>query len=183
MQNAKFRKPSMKKKIVDNSLMSEFESLINSIKSNENITEEEICRQLGYNEGYISQTRSRGVVPVKFIAALKRALSGHGIKPPQREDPRKAVLKMGSQPITVQDYINKINQHNEYIQGLLALSLNDLSGTQKDMYAHLKAAIKRQAERFARMDPEVMMNELRIISTYADEIRTGGAKEGNPSHP
>lgn len=70
--------------------------------------------------------------------------------------------------------------NTEYLQGLLAFSLHDLSKNQKDMYAHLKGAIKRQAERYSKMDPDKVKAELGIISTYADEIRTAGEKEGIP---
>ena len=46
--------------------------LINSIKSAENLTEEDIAVKLGYNYQYISQIRARGFVPDKFMEALKR---------------------------------------------------------------------------------------------------------------
>lgn len=80
--------------------------------------------------------------------------------------------------ISVREYVDRINQHTDYLQGLLALSLHDLSKNQKDMYAHLKGAIKRQAERYSKMDPEKVKEELDKISTYAAEIRMVVEKEG-----
>lgn len=47
-------------------------NLIESIKRQENLTEEQIAARLKYNEGYISQVRSRGRVSGKFIANLQR---------------------------------------------------------------------------------------------------------------
>lgn len=49
----------------------DMDALINSIKSKESLTEEQIAEKLGYNSGYISQVRSRGEVSVKFINTLK----------------------------------------------------------------------------------------------------------------
>lgn len=45
---------------------------ISEIKRQQHLTEEGISARLGYNEGYISQTRSRGFVPDKFAKALER---------------------------------------------------------------------------------------------------------------
>lgn len=81
--------------------------------------------------------------------------------------------------ITLNDHIAEIKSNNEYLKAMLAFSLNDLSKNQKDMYAHLKGAIKRQAERYSKMDQEKMRAELHTISTYAAEIRLVDEKEDN----
>jgi hypothetical protein len=60
----------MKQKIGDSSI-NELETLLNSIMRDNKITEEAICKTVGYNEGYISQCRSRGKVPAKFLNSLK----------------------------------------------------------------------------------------------------------------
>lgn len=51
----------------------DLDNLIESIKKRTFLNEEQIATNLGYNEGYISQVRSRGKVSGKFIRALKRA--------------------------------------------------------------------------------------------------------------
>lgn len=53
-------------------LINRMEDLIKSIKSALGLTEEAISRRIGYNEGYISQTRSRGSVSKRFIDNLER---------------------------------------------------------------------------------------------------------------
>lgn len=53
----------------------ELDQLILSIKQAKGLTEEQIAQRAGYNEGYISQTRSRGVIPAKFIETIKREFS------------------------------------------------------------------------------------------------------------
>lgn len=50
----------------------DLDGLITSIKAAENMNEDDITDRLEYNRGYISQIRSRGDVPEKFIKALKR---------------------------------------------------------------------------------------------------------------
>lgn len=50
----------------------ELNTLIESIKKAYSIREEEIAAKIGYNQGYISQCRSRGEVSPKFIQALIR---------------------------------------------------------------------------------------------------------------
>lgn len=47
-------------------------ALILAIKAKENLTDEEIATRIGYNEGYISQSRSRKEVTNKFVDSLKR---------------------------------------------------------------------------------------------------------------
>lgn len=49
-----------------------FETLIESIKRATNLNEEQISLRLKYNEGYISQTRSRGKASEKLINSLLR---------------------------------------------------------------------------------------------------------------
>jgi uncharacterized protein YnzC (UPF0291/DUF896 family) len=46
--------------------------LIESIKKATFLSEEEICKRMNYNEGYISQVRTRNKVSGKFIESLKR---------------------------------------------------------------------------------------------------------------
>jgi uncharacterized protein YnzC (UPF0291/DUF896 family) len=53
-----------------------FNDLIESIKTATKLSEEEICKQLKYNEGYISQVRTRKKVSAKFIDNLKREFAG-----------------------------------------------------------------------------------------------------------
>jgi hypothetical protein len=53
----------------------EMERLIESIKRKTELNEEEIAKTLKYNQGYISQTRSRGKVSVKFVQALQSLLN------------------------------------------------------------------------------------------------------------
>jgi uncharacterized protein YnzC (UPF0291/DUF896 family) len=53
-----------------------FNDLIESIKTATKLSEEEICKQLKYNEGYISQVRTRKKVSAKFIDNLKREFTG-----------------------------------------------------------------------------------------------------------
>jgi hypothetical protein len=47
-------------------------ALIERVKQALNLTEEQISAKMGYNEGYIAQTRARGQVSDKFMDALKR---------------------------------------------------------------------------------------------------------------
>lgn len=56
-------------------------SLILFISRSSKLTEEQICGRLDYNEGYISQCRSRGNVPGKFIKTLKREFGVAGDNP------------------------------------------------------------------------------------------------------
>jgi transcriptional regulator with XRE-family HTH domain len=65
--------------------MDELNRLIDSIKRKENLTEEQIAQRLKYNEGYISQVRSRGKVSPKFIDNLKREF-GVGLQNAKKED-------------------------------------------------------------------------------------------------
>lgn len=139
-----------------------------------------ISRATGDDKSNVSKYLSRKMEPSeefldrfyeKFKSSIKVvSKDSHDLRTP---------LAMGNKPITVQDYIDKINQHNEFIQGMLALSLHDLSRTQKDMYAHLKAAIKRQAERFSKMDPELVQGELDKISIYAGEYQGIDVRKGS----
>lgn len=52
--------------------INQLNTLIESIKTDTGLTEEEIAGRVGYNEGYISQTRTRGEVSNKFMESLKR---------------------------------------------------------------------------------------------------------------
>jgi hypothetical protein len=52
--------------------VNDLDELINSIKLATGLTEEAISLQMKYNEGYISQTRSRGKVPPKLMDNLRR---------------------------------------------------------------------------------------------------------------
>lgn len=61
-----------KQENVEEILISELEDLITIIKSVTSLKEEQISLRSGYNEGYISQTRSRGKVPKKLVQNLIR---------------------------------------------------------------------------------------------------------------
>jgi hypothetical protein len=52
--------------------INDFNSLIELIKTQTGLNEEAVAKRMGYNEGYISQTRSRGKVSNKLINSLKR---------------------------------------------------------------------------------------------------------------
>lgn len=52
----------------------DFEKLVNSVKSSTGWDEKEIAVDMGYNEGYISQVRTRGIFPAKFIKNLQSYL-------------------------------------------------------------------------------------------------------------
>lgn len=139
-----------------------------------------IAGRTGFSKGNVSVYLSRKKDPSesflkKFYAVYKESFK----KVPRETGNLSQPLTLGDKPITVQDYIDKINQHNEYIQGLLAFSLSDLSKTQKDMYAHLKGAIKRQAERFSNMNPASVQKELDKISIYAAEYQGIDLKKGS----
>lgn len=57
--------------MIEQDLINTMDALINSIKiRNPALTEEGIAVQMGYNEGYISQSRSRGKVSKKFLNQL-----------------------------------------------------------------------------------------------------------------
>lgn len=62
---------------VEQDLMKELDSLIDSIKRTKELNrEEDIATLLGYNEGYFSQVRSRGKVSDKLINRMKDFLAG-----------------------------------------------------------------------------------------------------------
>lgn len=52
--------------------MEDFEGLLLSIKNATSLSDEAISIRMGYNEGYISQTRSRGKVPEKLFNNMIR---------------------------------------------------------------------------------------------------------------
>lgn len=68
--------------------MEEFNALIDSIKKAHSLNEEDITRRVKYNEGYISQSRSRGKVSAKFVHSLMRefGITDITIKKPIKED-------------------------------------------------------------------------------------------------
>lgn len=55
----------------------DLDSSIESIKKESGLTEEQIASKLGYNSGYISQTRTRGIVTDKFIERLRDFAKGN----------------------------------------------------------------------------------------------------------
>ncbi len=156
----------------------------------------------------ISYEKGKAVPDELFISRLakmakttaqdlkNKSLSEDDVKVEKIEKVKNRTLKAANAPnsalnqelpykggITLNDHIEEIKGMNEYLKGMLSFSLHDLSKNQKDIFAHLKGAVKRHAERYAKMNPEKAREELRIISTYADEIRMTDEQEGSSSHP
>lgn len=139
-----------------------------------------ISEQTGFSKGNVSVYLSRKKQPSESFLKKFYAVFGKSFKNvPRGTDGLDSPLPVGDLDITLKDHIDEIKSTNEYLKGLLALSLNDLSSTQKDMYAHLKGAIKRQAERFSKMDPSLVQEELDKISIYAAEYQGIDLKKGS----
>lgn len=141
------------------------ETLLSSIGVVTSEQEQAVCKALDYNEGYISQLRSRekdtGAKQVspkffKQVAAFVRSTlqnakndTAHGTFVP-------ALAVLGSQGvnITLQDYldlqkqmIQQLNEDKEKLYGIINSGLAKISKDQQYALAYQKAWVDREAEK------------------------------------
>jgi len=174
----------------------ELNALIESIKRANSLTEEDISKRMGYNEGYISQNRSRGKVSGKFVNSLMREFgisniqvkSGHEEKKDaQPETNTLGVIKdlAESNKIIAESNRTLARSHEELVKLLKANSGNqDSEENQLIILAYQKVMFRYMARFGATAEgrePGVVLNEMG--KTLAESLKVGvkGGKVGSSS--
>jgi hypothetical protein len=105
----------------------DLDTLITSIKAHYNLTEEDIVKRVNYNEGYISQSRSRGMVSEKFVEALKREFAKSNEETLQKDAPvNQSKPQQGAVPDYRDEFILLLKAENLRLKRDLDKSLGDL---------------------------------------------------------
>jgi hypothetical protein len=168
---------------VEKYLMSEVQPLINSIlERDKSLTEELICVKLGYNEGYISQQRSREKklkkpqVTQKFFNQLKtlqnaKKTSGTPTDAKITEDSLSEALAI-------------IKQQNEYLQKVIDTNLAELSRDVNNNTSAIRAEVrgygKYQILKQSNWDDQEFLKAMAVVDKiYGEELRVDDG-QGNP---
>jgi hypothetical protein len=166
-----FKKKKGNRKIVEKYLMKDIDPLIYSIlDANKRLTEEGICQELKYNEGYISQLRSREKatgepqVSLKFLNQLKtlqKAIS-----------PQKAIAETAS----ISEVLEIIKQQNAFLQKLIDSNLAGLSRDVNNNAAAIQAEIrgygKYQILKQSNWDDQEFAKAMAVVDRiYGEELK------------
>lgn len=153
MQNAKIYEMTNKVKPDNREFsMDDLDRLIYSIKMATALNEGEIALRLGYNEGYLAQVKSRGVIPGKLIKALEREF---------RDD----LPKAKSQSTNIAKS-NNASMLNESQASYNEKTPDDVPGLLKLLVQREREINESQAERIRLLEEKVQA-ETRLIQVEA----------------
>lgn len=159
----------------------EVDVLITSINSLSGETEEAICKALGYNEGYISQLRSREKaeeepqVSPKFYKTLseyhKRTLqNANGNPPPPSDNGQKVVLDLS----VLLGLLRSAQSENGRLLDVIDANLTTLASTQQIILAHVKAGHRWEAKKYGGGAEAEEKSILVQLNKFADEYLPDG---------
>jgi hypothetical protein len=164
-----FNKKGKKTKKVEKYLMKDVDPLINSIlEADKRLTEEKICLELEYNEGYISQLRSREKttgepqVSMKFFNQLK-TLHNATIHPARKQE---GTSEGGS----LSEALEIIKQQNAFLQKLIDTNLAALSADVNNNAAAIRAEMRGYAHRLILKEVNYDDDEFLKAKAEADKI-------------
>lgn len=174
-----FKKKVNNRKDVEKYLMKDVDPLIESIlKADKRLTEEKICLELKYNEGYISQLRSREKtsgkpqVSLKFLNQLKAL---HNATPGKQD---------GASEGTLTEALAIIKQQNAFLQRLVESNLaglsRDVNNNAMAIQAEIRGYGKYQILKQTNWDDQEFAKAMAVVDRiYGEELRVD---DGQGSH-
>lgn len=177
-----FKKKGKNRKDVEKYLMKDVDPLINSIlEADKRLTEEKICLELKYNEGYISQLRSREKtsgkpqVSLKFLNQLK-TLHNATIDTSGRKE--------NIEGSTISEIIAIIKQQNAFLQDLVKSNLaglsRDVNNNAMAIQAEIRGYGKYQILKQSNWDDQEFAKAMAVVDRiYGEELKVD---DGQGSH-
>lgn len=170
-----FKKKGNNRKDVEKYLMKDVDPLIDSIlEADKRLTEEKICLKLKYNEGYISQLRSREKttgkpqVSLKFLNQLK-TLHNATVNPLAKPEEAK---EGGS----LSEALAIIKQTNAFLQRLVESNLaglsRDVNNNAMAIQAEIRGYGKYQILKQSNWDDQEFAKAMAVVDKiYGEELR------------